>query len=184
MIDFICSFSHLILAGPANPCVVKSRRSTNLRIAFHRHSLTGIPCRHCSLKPAMSFNHITFRPVLKQRKKKKPWPSGETSRIYICQGKRHRPDTNKFLFQSIDKSGTPRSALVTQTRDNNWQIRRIPIRLAASRSEQDPDPNTHALPILTDSETWLIQATFSLIYLSYIKALPYAEKPDQGSADF
>ena len=124
----------------------------------------------------MSFNHITFNPILKQRKKKKRWPSGETSRIYICQGKRHRPDTNKFLFQSIDKSGTPRSALVTQTRGNNWQIRRIPIRLAASRSEQDPDPNTHALPTLTDSETWLIQATFSLIYLSYIKGTAFTAK--------
>ena len=91
---------------------------------------------------------------------------------------------NKFLFQSIDKSGTPRSALVTHTRGNYWQIRRIPIRLAASRSEQDPDPNTHALLTMTDSETWLIQATFSLIYLSYIKALPYQQKPEQGSAEF
>lgn len=82
----------------------------------------------------------------------------------------------KFSFQSIDKSGTPRSALVTDERGNNWQIRRIPIRLAASRSEQDPDPNTHALPTLTDSETWLIQATFSLIYLSYIKGTAFTAK--------
>ena len=35
-------------------------------------------------------------------------------------------------------------------------------------------------PLTTDSETRLIQATFSLIYLSYIKALPFISKTEKA----